>query len=61
MVERRKWKSINTEEGKSMYRQLNNELRRETDKAKEQWWNCQCKELEALDSRGRSDLVWMIK
>src|ERR1044072_5406888 len=39
-------------------RQLNNELRRETEKAKEKWWEKECKELEELDGRGRSDLVY---
>ena len=34
MEERRKWKSRNTVYGKKKYRQLNNELRRETLKAK---------------------------
>ena len=34
MNERKEWKSKNTEEGKQRYSQLNNELRRETDKAK---------------------------
>ena len=56
MDERRNWKSINTEEGKAKYRKLNNELRRETDSAKRQWWNIKCKELEELDRKGRSDL-----
>jgi len=58
MEERRKWKSINTQYGKKKYRQLNNELRRETEKAKEKWWEKECKELEELDGRGRSDLVY---
>ena len=34
MKERKEWKSKNAEEGKQRYRQLNNELRREVDKAK---------------------------
>ena len=38
MGERRKWKNKNTEQGKKKYRQLNNELRRETERAKEKWW-----------------------
>ena len=37
MDERRKWKSVNTTTGQQNYRRLNNELRRETDKAREQW------------------------
>jgi exonuclease III len=58
MEERRMWKSRNSEEGRKNYRKLNNELRRETEKAKEEWWNNECKELEDLDQRGRSDLVY---
>ena len=38
MEERREWERINTAAGKTRYKQLNNELRRETDKAKEEWW-----------------------
>jgi hypothetical protein len=34
MQERRKWKSVNNEEGRRNYRRLNNELRKATDKAK---------------------------
>lgn len=58
MEARRKWKNKNTEEGKKNYRKLNNELQRETEKAKQKWWENECKELEELDSRGRSDLVY---
>ena len=58
MDERREWKSKNNEEGKVRYRQLNNDLRREVAKAKEAWWNRECDELEELNSKGRSDLVY---
>ena len=58
MNERRKWKAVNTEVGKQQYRKLNNELRRETDKAREKWLNEQCKEMEELERMGRSDLVY---
>ena len=47
MDERRKWKTINTDEGKSIYRRLNNELRREADKAREDWLEDKCKEIES--------------
>jgi len=36
MTQRKKWKSVNSEEGRKRYRALNNQLRKETDKAKEQ-------------------------
>ena len=37
MEERRKWKNVENREGKLMYRKLNNELRRETEYAREKW------------------------
>src|SRR3954471_18301864 len=58
MDERRNWKNKNDDYGRQRYRQLNNELRREAAKAKEEWWNKECAELEELDSKGRSDLVY---
>ena len=45
MNERRKWKAVNNEEGRKNYRRLNNELRRTTDKAREDWYRSQCEEL----------------
>src|SRR6476661_10262092 len=41
----------------STYRRLNNELGRETDQARERWWENECNELEELDRRARPDLV----
>ena len=46
--ERRKWKNVNTEEGKKSYRTMRNELKRATDNAKKDYlktyvkrlWNC---------------------
>jgi len=46
MEERRKWKNVNEEEGRRKYRQLNNELRRMSDRAKEQWLIDRCIEIE---------------
>ena len=43
MEERRKWNNKNTEEGRKIYRQLNNELRRKTDNARETYWDKQYK------------------
>lgn len=56
--ERRKWKNSKTESGRRKYRQLNNEVRRETQKARESWWNNQCNELQELEKKGRSDLTY---
>jgi hypothetical protein len=58
MDERRKWKNVNSEEGRRKYRKLNNQLRRATDKARQKWWEEQCEELELLEKRGRSDLLY---
>src|SRR6478609_7024118 len=58
MQERRKWKKKNTEEGKRTYRRLNNELRRETDQARERWWENEGNELEELNRRARPDLAY---
>ena len=43
---------------KRTYRRLNNELRRETDQARERWWENECNELEELDRRARPNLVY---
>ena len=58
MDERRKWKNVDNDNGKTKYRQLNNELRRETDRARECWWKEQCDELEEMDKKGRHDLMY---
>ena len=61
MKERRKWKNVNTECSRQMHRSLNNELRRETDRARVVWWEGPCRELDELDRSGRSDLVYYAK
>jgi len=58
MEKRRRYKNVNTENGRQMYRRLNNELRRETERAREIWWERECTEVEELDKRGRSDIVY---
>ena len=57
MEERQKWKHQTTEEAKQQYRKLNNELRRETDRAREMRWQNQSAELEELQRQGRQDQV----
>ena len=37
MDERRKWKNVNTEEGRRNYRRLRNELKRATEKVKKEY------------------------
>ncbi len=56
--ERRKWKSINTDEGKKNYRRLNNELRRETEKARSIWWQDICSRIDHLQKKGQIDLMY---
>lgn len=58
MDERRKWKNVNSEEGKRKYRELNNKLRRCTDRAREDWFKGQCEEMEDLDRQGKYGLVY---
>jgi len=58
MDERRKWKNVSTDVGVKKYKQLNNELRRETDKAREDWWMEQSQNLDELDSKGRTDVFY---
>ena len=58
MEERRKWKNVNTETGKEKYRQLNNQLRRETEKAKENWWKEECNELEEMARTGKTEKMY---
>ena len=58
MEERRKWKNINKKEVKRNYRNLNNKLRRETNKAKEEWMKQKCEEIEELETKERYDLMY---
>jgi hypothetical protein len=37
MDERRKWKNVNTEEGRRNYRRLRDELKRDTEKTKKEY------------------------
>ena len=45
MGERRKWKNIDTEEGRKNYRGLRNELKRVTDNAKKEYLDNICNEI----------------
>ena len=45
MDERRKWKNVNTEEGRRNYRRLRNELKRATEKAKKEYLENTCGEI----------------
>jgi type I site-specific restriction endonuclease len=45
MDERRKWKNVNTEEGRKNYRRLRNELKRDTGNAKKEYLENLCNEI----------------
>ena len=53
MDERKKWKRVNTEVGKKMYRALNNRLRRSTDKAREIWYKVNVTRLIKTSRKGK--------
>jgi hypothetical protein len=59
MDERRKWKNVNTEEGRKNKRRLRNELKRVTNNAKKQYLENICKEIMEYKRRGRYDLMYM--
>lgn len=55
--DRKKWKNCNTEEGRRMYRSLNDELRKETETARELYWAERCREIEDMN---KVDKVYQI-
>ena len=59
MEERRKWKNVNTEEGRRNYRKLRNELKRPTEKAKKEYLENACTEIMEFHRTGRYDLMYM--
>ena len=61
MDERKKWKSVNTEVGKKMYRALNNRLRRSTDKAREIWYKSKCDEIDQNIKEGKCGIAYRLE
>ena len=59
MDERRKWKNVNTEEGRRNYRRLRNELINATEKAKKVYIEKACTEFMEFPRTGRYDLMYM--
>ena len=59
MVERRKWKNCNNEEGRKNYRRLRNELKRTTETAKKEYLENICNEIIEFQRTGRYDLMHM--
>jgi hypothetical protein len=59
MDERRRWKNVNTEEGRKNYRRLRNKLKRATDNAKKECPENICNEIMEFQRTGRYDLMYM--
>jgi len=59
MDEKRRWKNVNTEEGRKNYRRLRNELKRATDNAKKKYLENICNEIMEFQRTGRYELMYM--
>ena len=59
MDERRKWKNVNTEEGRRNYRRLRNLLKRGTEKSKKEYLTKACIEIMEFHKTVRYDLMYM--
>ena len=59
MDERRKWKNVNSEEGRMNYRRLRNEFIRATEKAENEYVEYICKVVMEFHITGRYDLMYM--
>jgi hypothetical protein len=59
MDERRKWKNVNTEEGRKNYRRLRKDLNRPTDNAKKEYLENMCNEIMEFQRTRRYDLMYM--
>jgi len=55
---RRKYKNNNTREGQQKYRQLRNQVNRETRKAKEEWLEQQCSEIDEMFKANKIDYAY---
>ena len=60
MDERKKWKRVNTEVGKKMYRALNNRLNRSTDKAREIWYKSKCDKIDQNIKEWKSGIAYRL-
>jgi hypothetical protein len=59
MNERRRWKNVNTKEGRKNYRRLRNELKKATDNTKKEYLENICNEIMDFQRTGRYDLMYM--
>ena len=58
MDERRKWKNVNTEEGRKNYKRLRNKLKIATNNAKKEYLENICNEIMEFQRTGRYDLMY---
>jgi len=59
MDERRKWKNVNTEEGRKNYKRLRNELKRATDNAKKEYLETIHNEIMEFQRTGHYNFMYM--
>jgi hypothetical protein len=59
MDERRKWKNVNTEEGRRNYRRLRNELKRDTEEARKEYLENTYTDIMEFHRTGRYDLMYV--
>jgi hypothetical protein len=59
MIERRKWKNVNNEEGRKNCRRLRNELKRAMDNANKEYLESISDEIIEFQRTGRCDLMYM--
>jgi len=59
MDERRRWKNVNTEEGRKNYRRLRNESKRATDNANKEYLENICNKIMEFQRTVRYDLMYM--
>lgn len=52
--------SDNTANGRKQYKKLNNELRRETDNAREKWMEKQCEKIEELEKYSKTEEIYKV-
>ena len=59
MDERRRYKNVKDEQGKTQYKRLRNEVQRRCRKARNNQINAKCKEVETLFRIGKVDALYM--
>ena len=57
MMNERKWKNAQSENGKDLYKPVDNKIRKCL-KAKKEYWKKQCEEIEYFEKLGRTDKMY---